>query len=150
MTRYATPATRVSVLIPSVDAAQVSDVMRHGVISCSPQTALTDIARMMTSHHVHAIIVLRDEPDGDTTPWGVVSDLDVLATVHPGAEDLTAGQVAGTPAVMIAPDDSLVRAAQLMRENETSHLIVVERQTGQPIGVISTLDIAGALAWGEA
>jgi hypothetical protein len=36
-----------------------------------------------------------------------------------------------------------------MREHGVSHVIVTS--TGQkPVGVVSTLDIAGTLAWGEA
>jgi CBS domain-containing protein len=137
-----------SFLIPSFDHARVSDAMRPGLISCSPETELRDVARMMVTHHVHAIIVLDHEGD-EETPWGVVSDLDVLGTAHPGGSDLVAGEAGATPAVIVAPDDSLARAAQLMRENETSHLIVVDETMGQPVGVLSTLDIAGALAWGE-
>jgi CBS domain-containing protein len=33
-----------------------------------------------------------------------------------------------------------------MVENELSHLIVVERRSKRPIGVLSTLDVARALA----
>jgi CBS domain-containing protein len=54
--------------------------------------------------------------------------------------------VAATPVVTVAPEETLVRAAQLMRENATAHLLVVESDTRTPIGVLSTLDIARALA----
>ena len=33
-----------------------------------------------------------------------------------------------------------------MVENAQAHLVVVEPDTGQPVGVISTLDVAAALA----
>ena len=36
--------------------------------------------------------------------------------------------------------------AMLMVENAVSHLIVVERRSMRPIGVVSTLDVARALA----
>jgi CBS domain-containing protein len=44
----------------------------------------------------------------------------------------------------IAPDESVERAAQLMTEHAAAHLVVVERS--QPVGVLSTLDVAAALA----
>lgn len=141
---------RGSFVSPSFERATVDDEMRHGLIACAPDTPLRDVARMMTSNHVHAVIVVAHETDGDTTPWGVVSDVDVLAAAERGIGGVTAREVAGTPVVMVAPGDPLERAAQLMREYATSHLIVVDPATGQPVGVISTLDIAGALAWGEA
>ena len=150
MKRNPTTSSRGSFLMPAFENALVSDEMRHGLISCAPETTLRDVARMMAGNHVHAVVVLRDESDGDVTPWGVVSDIDVLGAALPGAEGLTAGEVAGTPAVMVSPADTLEHAAQLMREHDTSHLIVVDPVTGQPVGVISTLDVAGAVAWGEA
>jgi CBS domain-containing protein len=47
---------------------------------------------------------------------------------------------------MVADSDELAHAAQLMVEHEVSHLIVVEPQSTRPVGVVSTLDIARALA----
>jgi hypothetical protein len=37
-----------------------------------------------------------------------------------------------------------------MRDEGTSHLRVRDEQSGRPVGVLSTLDVAGVLAWGEA
>jgi CBS domain-containing protein len=149
MTTNPIPSARRSPM-PTFDNSRVGDIMRYGVISCSPQAELRDVARTMVANHIHAVIVELDESDNGWPSWGVVSDLDVLGTAHPGGVDMIAGEAAATPAVMVTPGDSLARAAQLMREHETSHLIVVDRTTGQPLGVISTLDIAGALAWGDA
>jgi CBS domain-containing protein len=42
----------------------------------------------------------------------------------------------------VVSSDELTRAAQLMVEHEVSHLIVIERRSRRPFGVISTLDIA--------
>jgi CBS domain-containing protein len=139
-----------SFMMPRFENATVADVMRHGVITCSPDTQLRTIARMMSGYHVHALVVTEDDGEGGSSPWGMVSDFDVLAAAHEGAEALTAGQVSRTPAVMVEPGDSLAHAAQLMREHRTAHLIVIMPHDSRPIGVVSTLDVAGALAWGEA
>jgi CBS domain-containing protein len=47
---------------------------------------------------------------------------------------------------MVAPDETLARAGQLMSEHAVHHLVVVEPVQGHPVGVLSTLDIATALA----
>lgn len=60
----------------------------------------------------------------------------------------TAGEAAGSPIVTASPDDPLDRAAQLMREYSTSHLVVVDPVTDRPTGIISTLDVAAAVAAG--
>jgi CBS domain-containing protein len=48
----------------------------------------------------------------------------------------------------IEASTSLVEAAQLMDEHATAHLIVVAGP--RPIGMVSTLGLAGALAWARA
>ena len=147
MTTNPTPSPRRSLPVPTFDNARVADVMRYGLITCSPEADLKDVARTMVTNQIHAVIIKRPAPDDGSTAWGVVSDLDVLGTAHPGGIDMMAYEAAATPGVTVAPDESLARAAQLMREYATSHLIVVDRVTDEPLGVISTLDVAGALAW---
>jgi CBS domain-containing protein len=132
-----------SYLMPRYEHATVGDVMRHGVITCSAETTLRTVARMMSSYHVHAVVVTED--DGEA--WALVSDFDILRAADDGAGELTAGQVSRSPAVKVAPTDSLVKAAELMKQYGTGHLVVCDPQ---PVGVVSTLDIAGTLAWGEA
>lgn len=47
----------------------------------------------------------------------------------------------------VDPSTSLSNGARLMNVHGTSHLIVVSG--GAPTAVVSSLDIAGALAWGR-
>jgi CBS domain-containing protein len=47
----------------------------------------------------------------------------------------------------VHPDDSLEHAAQLMAEHEVTHLVVIQPHTRHPVGILSALDLAGALAW---
>lgn len=64
-------------------------------------------------------------------------------------DERTAGDVAGTELPTVTPDDRLARAAQLMAEHEVTHLLVVTPSTGAPLGVLSSLDVEGVVAWGE-
>ncbi len=128
---------------------RVIDAMHPGMIFCPPETQLATVARMMASYRVHAIIV--HALDDDDLPggggWGVVTDADLVRAALGGdLETTTARQVAATPVLTVATADPLERAMQLMVEHEVTHLIVVERHSTRPIGVISTLDVARALA----
>ena len=128
---------------------RVVDAMHPGVIACPFETSLQTVARMMATYRVHAVVVLAHE--GDEIPgsaiWGVVSDTDLLRAARaPDFDAQTANELAATPALTVASSESLERAVQLMVEHELSHLIVVERRSGRPIGVLSTLDVARALA----
>jgi len=72
--------------------------------------------------------------------------LDLARVAATSFEAGIAADVARTEAVTVAPATPLADAASLMTEHGTSHLIVVA--DGQPIGVVSALDIAAAIAWG--
>ena len=42
----------------------------------------------------------------------------------------------------VNPADTLHHAAQLMAEHQTAHAVVVDSVTGEPVGILSTLDVA--------
>jgi len=122
---------------------RVGEVMHEGVLTCGRDESLAAVARLMADHRVHSIVVT--EPSETPSLWGVVSDLDLVAAASVRAlDEQVAGAAAATPAMLIAPEDTLQRAAQLMVEHALAHLVVV--QASRPVGVISTLDIAAALA----
>jgi CBS domain-containing protein len=139
-----------SYMAPSLENATVSDAMRVGVVSCEPDEPATVVARMMGTHHIHAVLVEgihRDPIQGERLQWGVVSDADLMRAARDGIEGLTAGEIAGTAPVVVEPSLALTEAVRLMDERETTHLVVADR--GGPIGILSTLDVAGVLAWGR-
>ena len=140
----ATAASPGSYLTPSFENAVVSDAMRPGIISCTTSTPLVNLAQMMATNHIHCVAVT-DPADGS---WSVVSDLDVVAAAA-DAEDRDAGSVRAAEAPTVRADESLPRAAQRMTEHRITHLLVVD-EAGQPVGFLSTLDIAGVVAWGRA
>jgi CBS domain-containing protein len=127
----------------------VSETMHPSVLTCPLETPLRDVARMMALYRIHAVVIYGEDTDDLNGPglWGVVSDLDLVQAAASGElEDRTAGGTAVTPVLTIAADDTLQRAAQLMTEHDVSHLVVVDRDSAQPVGVLSTLDLARALA----
>ena len=130
------------------ETATVGDAMSHGVISCPPETPLRIVARMMATFGVHAIFVFEPGNEDDEAPhlWAVVSDLDLVAATQLDLDTLTAGSTAVTPLISIGTDHSIGEAGSLMAQYGIAHLAVTEPGTQRPIGVISTLDIARAVA----
>ena len=128
---------------PASAAIPVSAAMHSGVLTCSRDASLADVAELMASRRVHCVVVTDDTADANL--WGVVSDLDLVAASSVrDLDEQTAGATAATTALTIAPGESVQRAAQLMTEHATAHLVVVDHAR-KPIGVISTLDVARAL-----
>jgi CBS domain-containing protein len=130
--------------------ARVADAMTNGVISCSPDTCLRTVARIMAERRVHAVYVFDygEEDDETVELWGLVTDLDVAAAAVDYLDAHTAGESAVAPLVVVRSDDDLEHAAALMAENAVSHLAVVDPRTERPVGVISTLDIARVVSAG--
>jgi CBS domain-containing protein len=142
---------RGSYLMPAFERATVADVMRPGVMSCAPDAPLVTVAQTMATHHVHAVVVAgitTDDSGDDHLIWGLVSDMDIVRAAESGIDGHTAGDAARTEVVTVDPSTPLAEAARLMDEHDTAHLIVTSG--GQPAGVVSSLDLAGALAWGRA
>lgn len=131
-------------VLPASSQIGVSDAMHHGVLTCSRDTSLLAVARLMAGERVHCVVVT-DEPEDANVLWGIVSDLDLVAAASVrDLDEQVAGATAATAALTVTPHETLQRAAQLMTEHGTSHLVVVDAAR-RPVGILSTLDVAGAL-----
>jgi CBS domain-containing protein len=142
---------RGSYLMPSLAHATVADAMHPGVMSCEREATLTEVARIMATYHLHSVVVMgggSGQPAGQLV-WGLITDLDLLrAGLGDGAQP-TAGELATQPIPSVQTTVALRKAAELMLEHNASHLVAIDAQTQRPVGVLSTLDIVGVLAWGE-
>jgi CBS domain-containing protein len=130
---------------PELAHVLVRDCMHRGIVSCSAEAPLTEVAGLMAKHRVHAIAITTGHGG---RPAGVVSDLDVVAAVATGEERI-AGQVAATEPLAVSADEHIERAARMMAEHGVSHLIVLDHEGGYPTGVLSTLDVAALYADAE-
>lgn len=130
---------------PRIAKLRVEEAMHAGVLSCDWGTTLAEVAATMGRERVHCVVVEGGEETGQPA-WGIVSDLDLVAaaTVRDLDEQTAAGSAA-SPVVLVTPGETLERAAQLMTEHGTAHLVVVDPESRRPVGILSTLDIARQL-----
>jgi CBS domain-containing protein len=124
------------------DNASIANAMSRGVIRCAPDAPLLAVARIMATYNVHAVYVF----DDDLELWGMVSDLDIAAAACGEIDGRTAGGSSVTPLQTVMSDQPLAEAAQLMALEGTAHLAVIDPLTRRPVGVVSTLDVARAIA----
>jgi CBS domain-containing protein len=126
-----------------LDEIRVDEVMHPGIIFSPPELPLRHAAGLMARHQVHAVVVMGDDEEGGL--WGLVTDDDIVAAI--ARRELfgdTVGGIVHEPLVTVARDDTVVHAAELMQENGTAHLLVIDK--ARPVGVVSTLDLARAAA----
>jgi CBS domain-containing protein len=133
----------------TVSTITVGDVMSPSVINTPPQTPAVEVASLMARSQVHCVVVeglARDRHRQEHLVWGIVSDLDLMKALAAERADATAGELAATEIVTVEPSESIEQVARLMAEHECTHLVVTAADSGEPIGVISSLDVAQGMA----
>jgi CBS domain-containing protein len=118
----------------------VREVMTPGVVAVRPDASLVEAAQLMRAQDVGDVLVA-----GDGQLIGVLTDRDItLRAVADGADPLTvSARAACTPdPVVVAPDDPVSTAVDLMRDHAVRRLPVVE--DGRPVGIVSLGDLAVA------
>jgi CBS domain-containing protein len=131
---------------PHPSSILVADAMRPGILTCRARTPLREVAGLMAMRRVHCVLVRGVDPAAPAT-LAVLADLDLARATGDGAlDDVTAGDIAGSPLITVSPDTTLQHAAGLMARYAATHLVVIRPGMGAPVGVLSTLDVAAALA----
>jgi CBS domain-containing protein len=124
-------------------ATTVAAVMHPGVVTCLPDNGLEPVAGTMADLRIHCVAVV-GAGDGGHFVWGLVTDMDVLHAAYRGVP-VTAGEIAASSPLALPADTELDRAAALMTDHDTAHVVVVDRG-GRPAGVVSTLDVLRIVA----
>lgn len=152
MSDTAIQPTPGSYLMPSLRNATVADAMHPGIVFCEPDASLTEVARLMATHHVHCIAVvgISHDEESECMVWGLISDRDLMRAGIGLGSGQSARALALEPVIGIRATMPLSQAVEAMLEQGVSHIIVIDPQTRRPAGVLSTLDVIGVLAWGEA
>lgn len=144
MASHPTAATSAT---PAIVLARtpVRAAMQLGLYECDPEADLRTLARTMAERTIHAVVV-SDVANArglrGRLAWGIVSDIELMRALRPGMEQTSAGEIAATEVVSVLPGDTLEHAALLMADHDTAHLVVVSPDTGRPVGMLSTLDVA--------
>jgi CBS domain-containing protein len=121
--------------------------MHRGLVSCASDTTLRTIAALMARHRIHCVVVFDYGADADFELFGIVTDRDVARAIADGTLDLrTAENTAVSPVRTVHADDDLRVAAEVLAAGSASHVIVTDRATQRPVGVLSTLDLARVVA----
>jgi CBS domain-containing protein len=117
---------------------QVGDVMHRGVVVCTPDTPATKVARMMTAHRIHAVVVIAaaDLPR-------LVTDTAVASALFTGTLESLSAQDLASWAPLVRLSDPVDEVLARMHEAASTHAVAVDRLY-RPLGVVSVLDLVEA------
>jgi CBS domain-containing protein len=136
-------------LSDSLEGLSVADAMHVGLVTCPPEASLRTVARLLATYRVHVVLVFpRHEADaGHVSSWKVISDVDIAwAASALDLDNTTAAALTGGPIRCVQPEQSLTSAVMTMLTVGVTHVIVVDRPHGRPVGILSTHDVARAIA----
>ena len=120
----------------------LNDICVLEVVSCGRTTTVLEAARLMRHHHTGTLVVV-DDPEGERTPCGVVTDRDIvvesLANELDAAETPVA-QIMSGRVVIAAASESVPEALERMRVQGVRRLPVVDH-AGSLIGIVALDDL---------
>lgn len=109
----------------------VRDIMTAGVVWISPSARIKTAVILMKGHNIGALPVLKT----DETVAGIVTCQNVLGE----PQDIAVSEVMEKDFTAIDADTAVYDAADIMRKNETGHLLVVEDD--HLAGIVSQCDL---------
>lgn len=117
---------------------QVSQVMHKGVSIAQINDSIQHIARIMKNEDIGAMPVYKD-----LRPVGFVTDRDIVVScLAEGKNPQEPVSLAMTRDIVVIHEDEDINIAQtLMRENQISRLLVVDKGEN-PVGMLSLHDLA--------
>lgn len=134
--------TRDPSIVERLEGRTLREYASGGVVACPPDAPLTEVAGLMATNRVHAVIVADDQVPEPP----VISDLDLTGALDSGHfDDLRARDIAGTEAISMSEDDSLAEAAKTLSGHRVSH-VIVRNDRRYPVGIFSTHDLAIAIS----
>lgn len=126
----------------------VRDVMSHGVMTCTPETTVREVAQRMAEHKVNALVVV-EEASGDLE--GIVSRSDLARSYDQDYDSLTVEAVMSHDVETIIPDIPVSAAVLIMLDKGVDRLVIQHAKPApqRPVGVLSLSDVIRDMA-GEA
>ena len=128
-----------------MDEKKVQDWMHRGVITCAPETSVSDVAATLDAHDISALVVV----DENGHALGVISRTDLvnarfIAPYMKHWRGLSAQHLMTKPVISVSAETTIEEAAQLLFEKHIHRLVVVEKTDHhpRPVGILSVTDLA--------
>lgn len=118
-------------------AVSVSQVIRHTILECSPNTPVHEAARLMSEARCSSIIVTEKNK-----PLGIWTERDALAFdfTSTTAAEQPIENVMSWPVLAVSENTSLQEVASQFLHEAVRHFLVLD-SSGAPVGIVSQTDV---------
>jgi CBS domain-containing protein len=118
---------------------RVLDAMSRGVVTCRVTDSVREIAAIMLSNDVAAVVVTDERYDA----CGLITKTDIVRYYDEQLDDISAEDIMTLKLVTVAAGSSVVEAVRTMRDKRIHQLIVVTEGglLRRPVGILTSGDI---------
>jgi CBS domain-containing protein len=119
-----------------------SDVMTKDVVTCTPETPITEVARIMKNEDIGPVLIV--DNDNSRTLVGILTDRDIVLKVIADGQDpktTPVGEAMSKKLVTCRPDDDVDVAMKAMAQFQLRRIPVVGENM-KLLGIISQADLA--------
>ena len=113
---------------------EIKSIVRERVVSASPDTTVTDVAKLMAEEEVGSVVIVEDG-----TPRGIVTDRDLAIEVVARERDsaaMTAADVMGEDLVTVDADSGIFEVIRAMEEASVRRIPAVDAD-GTLAGIVT-------------
>jgi CBS domain-containing protein len=125
----------------------LKDICTPEVVLCSSATRVLAAARIMREKHVGDLVVV-DDPDGDQTPLGMVTDRDIVVEVLSKELDprtVTIAEIMRKPAVIANEYEDVSQALDRMKAHGVRRIPIMGEHR-KLVGIFAVDDLLRRLA----
>lgn len=122
----------------------LNDLCVLDVAACARTTTLIEAARLMRQMHTGTLVVV-DDPGGERSPCGVVTDRDIVVEALANGLDATTTTVSlimSSPAVIAQAAEGVSDGIERMRVQGVRRLPIVDH-AGSLVGIVALDDLLG-------
>jgi CBS domain-containing protein len=120
----------------------VKDICTLDIAACGRDISIFEAACMMRQHHTGDLVVV-DDPKGDRTPAGIVTDRDIVLEALANEVDVARTPVStimSSRLVIASADEDVLDAMERMRQHGVRRMPVIDH-AGSLVGIVTLDDI---------
>jgi len=120
-------------------SVRVCDIMHQGVITCSCEESLRNVAAMLTDNEFRSVVVVNEKGE----VWGLITYMELLAHFQEDVDTIQACRIMRPYRIEVDPQWPVEKAIELMKKLKDYHLIIVDPHVGTrwPVGMLTSFDI---------
>lgn len=120
-------------------SVRVCDIMHKGVITCSCEESLRNVAAMLDDNQFRSVVVVNE--NGEV--WGLITYMELLAHAQDDLDTIQACKAMRPYRIEVDPQWPIEKAIGLMKKLKHYHLIIVDPHVGTrwPVGMLTSFDI---------